>query len=228
MFTRILTSALIAGAAAGFLTALLQLAFVQPILLQAELFESGSLAYTLGMDWPLVPFAFDMQRDGLSILFTMIIYSGYGLILAALMSLAEERGSPISGRTGLLWGLAGFVTVHLGPGFSLAPEVPGVAAADVSERQVWWFATVFATGVAMWLIAFGKSWVAWGIAAILLLAPHIIGAPEPDTLQGPVPPEIAALFASRAFGVGLAAWIMLGVLAGGLWASAPEAVEDAL
>lgn len=226
MFTRILTSALIAGAAAGFLAALLQLAFVQPILLQAELFESGSLAYAAGMDWPQVPFAFDLQRDGLSVLFTMLIYSGYGLILVALMSLAEERGALVAGRTGLLWGVAGFVTVHLAPGVSMAPEVPGVAAADVGERQIWWFATVIAAGISMWLIAFGKNWAAWGAAVILLLAPHMVGAPQADILAGPVPPEIAALFAARAFGVGFAAWVILGILAGALWASAPEVEQE--
>ncbi|MEO9826426.1 MAG: CbtA family protein [Paracoccaceae bacterium] len=225
MFTRILTSALIAGASAGFLAALLQLAFVQPVLLQAELFESGALAFTPGMATPQVPFTFDLQRDGLSVLFTMLIYSGYGLILVALMSLSEDYYAPVSARAGLLWGIAGFVTVHLAPGISLAPEVPGVSAPDVSERQVWWFATVFAAGIALWLIAFGKSWVTWGAAVVLLLAPHLVGAPQPETLAGPVPPEIAALFAARALGVGLAAWVLLGLFAGALWAA--DATESA-
>lgn len=223
MFARILTSGLIAGASAGFLAALLQLAFVQTVLLQAELFESGALSFNPGMDWPAVPFSFEPQRDGLSILFTMLIYAGYGLILVALMSLAEERHALVTARTGILWGIAGFVTVHLAPGFSLAPEVPGASAADVSARQIWWFAAVIASGLALWLIAFGKSWVVWGAAVILLLAPHIVGAPQPNTLAGPVPPEIAALFAARAFGVGLAAWALLGLVAGALWASDPGA-----
>lgn len=227
MFTRILTSALIAGASAGFLTALLQLAFVQPVLLQAELYESGALTHTPGSPWPQVPFAFDPMRDGLSILFTMLVYAGYGLILVALMSLAEGRQAVISGRTGLLWGVAGFIAVHLAPGFSLAPEVPGVAAADITARQIWWFATVIAVCVALWLIAFGKGWSAWAPAVVLLLAPHIVGAPQPDVVAGPVPPEIAALFAARALGVGLAAWVMLGGLAGVLWASDAEVRETA-
>ena len=223
MFVRILTSALIAGASAGFLAALLQLAFVQPVLLQAELFESGALAFSPGMAVPNVPFAFDLQRDGLSILFTMLIYSGYGLILVALMSLSEDSQPPVTARAGLLWGVAGFITVHLAPGISLAPEVPGVAAADVTPRQIWWFATVITAGIALWLIAFGKGWAAWGAAIVLLLAPHVVGAPLPDTLAGPVPPEIAALFAARALGIGLAAWVMLGLLAGALWASEASA-----
>ncbi|NNE88693.1 MAG: cobalt transporter [Silicimonas sp.] len=225
MFTRILTSALIAGASAGFLAALLQLAFVQPVLLQAELFESGALVYTPGTPWPQVPFRFDPLRDGLSILFAMLVYAGYGLILVALMSLAEEKKAVITARTGLLWGVAGFVTVHLAPSISLAPEVPGGAAADITARQIWWFATVIAAGVALWLIAFGKGWSVWMTGVILLLAPHLVGAPHPATLNGPVPPEIAALFAARALGVGLAAWVILGLLAGALWASDAEVQE---
>jgi cobalt transporter subunit CbtA len=99
----------------------------------------------------------------------------------------------------------------------LSPEVPGVAAADVGARQVWWFATVATAAVGVWLIAFGNNWIAWGIAVVLMLAPHVIGAPEPETFTGPVPPEIGALFASRAFGVGMAAWVMIGCFAGYFW-----------
>lgn len=123
----------------------------------------------------------------------------------------------ITARTGLLWGLAGFVSVNFAPGFSLAPEVPGVAAADVYARQAWWGVTVVAAAVALWLIAFGRGWAAWGAAVALLLAPHLVGAPEPDVFTGPVPPEIGAAFAARAFGVGMAAWVMLGGFAGFFW-----------
>ena len=219
MFTRILTSALIAGSGAGLVASLLHFLFVQPVLLQAELFESGALQHFAhrATEMPVMTFAFDPVRDGLSIVFYMLIYSGYGLILVSLMSIADDQGSRVTARTGLLWGIAGFVTVLLAPGVSLAPEVPGVAAADVAPRQIWWFATVGATGVALWLIAFGKDHLVVGLAALLLLAPHLYGAPEPDVLTGPAPPEIAALYAARVFGVGLAVWACLGVFAGALW-----------
>jgi len=82
---------------------------------------------------------------------------------------------------------------------------------------MWWFPTVAATAVALWLIGFAKSWTAWGGAIILLLAPHIIGAPEPAVFTAPTPSEIGALFAARAFGVGLAAWVVLGALAAFFW-----------
>ncbi|WP_029059774.1 CbtA family protein [Stappia stellulata] len=227
MFTRILTSALFAGAAAGLIAALLQLYFVQPVLLHAELYEGGDLVH-FGTDSTVSAIqdlgGIDAVRDGLSLFFTMLIYCGYALILVSLMSLAEARGAVISARTGLVWGIAGFVVVHLAPGFTLAPEVPGVAAADVYERQIWWFSTVAASGIALWLIAFVNNWISYGIAAILLLAPHVIGAPEPDVFTGPVPTEIGALFAARAFGVGMVAWALVGCFAGYFWTqqSAPD------
>lgn len=220
MFTRLLTSALFAGAAAGLIAALLQLWFVQPVLLHAELYESGELVhFGAGASVSAVQdvSGVDLVRDGLSIVFTMLVYSGYAMILLALMSVAEERGARIDARTGLIWGLAGFVAVHFAPGFSLAPEVPGAAAADVAVRQIWWFTTVGMAAVAMSLIGFGKGWMAWAGAAVLLLAPHVFGAPQPEVFTGPVPTEIGALFAARALGVGMAAWVLLGTLAGFFW-----------
>lgn len=219
MFTRILTSALLAGAAAGLIAALLQLVFVQPILLHAELYETGQLVH-FGADpvsaHPDVG-GFDPLRDGLSILFNMLTYTGFALVMVAVMSLSETQGHVVSGRVGLLWGIAGFVAFHFAPGLTLAPEVPGVAAADVASRQIWWTATVAAAAIAMWLIAFGRGWTAWGVAIMLLAAPHLIGAPEPASFSGPVPTELGALFAARAFGAGLASWVLLGCFAGYFW-----------
>lgn len=219
MTSRFLISALMAGACAGLIAGILQLIFVQPVLLHAELYEGGDLVH-FGAEavsaHPDLP-GFDAVRDGLSIIFTMLIYTGYALMMIAAMGLAEERGAQITARTGVIWGIAGFVAFHMAPGFTLAPEVPGVAAADVGARQVWWFATVGAAAVAMWLLAFGQNWMLWGVAVILLAAPHVIGAPEPDVFTGPVPTEIGALFAARALGIGLAAWALLGMFAGYFW-----------
>lgn len=218
-YGRILTSALFAGVAAGLIAALLQLSFVQPILLHAELYESGELVHFGGeaiSAHPELP-GFDAVRDGMSILFTTLVYTGYAMILVALMSVAEQRGHEITARNGLLWGLAGFITFQLAPGVTLAPEVPGVAAADVGLRQIWWVGTVLASGIAMWLIAFGNGATAHVVAAALLLAPHVIGAPEPVTFTGPVPTEIGALFAARALGVGMAAWAILGTCSAYFW-----------
>ena len=224
MFARIVTSALFAGATAGLLIALLQYAFVQPVLLHAELYETGNLVH-----FGAAPISstqdvsgFDPMRDLLSVLFTMLTYCGYAMILVALMGVAEERGADITLRNGMIWGLMGFIAAHLAPAFSLPPEVPGVAAADVLLRQYWWFATVATAAIAMWLIAFHFTMVGLGAAIVLLLLPHIIGAPQPTEFTGPVPTEIGALFASRAMSVGLAAWVILGTFCAYFWTKEGE------
>ena len=245
MMSRLLTSALIAGAVAGLIAALLQLFFVQPVLLHAELYEGGEATHFAapsadhhhgealeGAEAPhdhgtpaeATPgennapgFVFDAPRDGLSILFSILVYAGYGLILIAAIALAENNGQRITARQGLFWGIAGFVAVQLAPAFGLAPELPGMAAADLGLRVTWWIATVAASAIGLWLIAFGKNWSFWAIGIVLLAAPHLVGAPHPAEFTGPTPPELAAQFAGRALGVGLAAWAVLGLLAATLW-----------
>lgn len=226
MFQKILTSALFAGFCAGLITAALQLVFVQPVLLHAELYEGGDLVH-FGAEAVRAHqdvSGIDLMRDGLSVLFTTLVYTGYALVLVACMGFAADRGVPVTLRSGLLWGLAGFIAMHFAPAFSLPPEVPGVAAAEVGARQIWWWSTAAATALALGLFAFGKGWLAWIPAILLLLAPHVIGAPHPHEFTGPVPPEIAALFASRALGVGLVAWVLLGVFSAWFWQR--EAVAD--
>lgn len=241
MLGRILTSALIAGVAAGLLAAVLQFALVQPVLLHAELYEGGELTHfggpaeaghaheagAGGHDHDHAAPAgegIDWQRDGLSVLFTMLVYSGYGLLLVAGFALAGLRGHEVSRpRQGLFWGLAGFLAVQLAPAVGLPPELPGMSAADVLPRQVWWIGTVAATAAGLWLIAFGRGWGAWGAAAVLIALPHLIGAPHPAEFAGPTPPELASQFAGRALGAGLVAWVLLGLFAAALWSRAGQA-----
>jgi len=218
MFMRLLTSAIFAGALAGLVGGILQLYFVQPVLLLAELYESGQLVH-FGAEPVMISMGyagFDLTRDLWSLAFSLLIYCGYGLMLVALMGIASDQ-SLISAhptfRHGIIWGVGGFVALHLAPSFGLAPEVPGGASADLEARQVWWFATTLATSVALWLFAFAKTRKMIGLGVILLFAPHLFGPPEVTYLRGPVPPEIAALFASRMLGVGLIAWVVLGAAA---------------
>lgn len=235
MLSRLLSSALIAGAAAGLIAALLQLGFVQPVLLHAELYEDGTLTHfaaggghdhgaDAGHDHPAAAPAphpgtggLDPARDGLSVLFSVLVYAGWGMLLVAAIALAENRGHRVTARQGMLWGLAGFIAVQFAPAFGLAPELPGMAAADLTRREIWWVATVLLSAGALWLAAFGKGWSAWGPAIVMAALPHLIGAPHPVDLTGPTPPELAAQFAGRALGVGLVAWVTLGLLAATLW-----------
>ena len=254
MLGRIVTSALFAGFLAGLIAALLQLALVQPVLLQAEEFESGARTLVVagpdsvsppGHDHAAVaghdPAAADGHdhaaaahehggngdevrvggfapiRDGLSLLFSVVIYTGYAFVVVAAMALASDRGVSVTARRGILWGLAGFVAFQLAPAIGLPPEVPGSVAADLGARQIWWLATVICSALGLGMLAFGRDWTLWGLAIGLLAAPHIVGAPEAEGFAGVVPAELAGLFAARALGVGMAAWAVLGLACGHFW-----------
>jgi len=227
MFTRIVTSALFAGGAAGLAAGILQWQFVQPVLLHSELYEQGLLTH-FGGTLNSTDVALDRlqpMRDALSIIFTMLLNTGYALILIALMSIRQQSGDELTPHKGIIWGIAGYVAVHLAPALSLPPEVPGVAAADVELRQIWWVCTVAATSIGLWLIAFSRNITRIIPAIILILLPHLIGAPEADVFTGPAPTEIGALFASRALGIGLASWAVLGYFSARFFISETKRAE---
>ena len=230
MLKRLLVSGLFAGFAAGLIAAALLQLFVTPVLQEAELYETGELVHFGGSGGSALEHDHDSHEhiDGeggdralLSLGAAIATNIGYALVLVALMALAERSGQVIS--AGLLWGVAGFVAFQLMPAFGHPPELPGNAAADLQGRQMWWAMTAVASSIGIACIAFGKGWGLWiaGIAALAL--PHIIGAPHPDMLSGPTPPEIAGLFASRALGVALIVWVALGSLAGYFWSSEDNA-----
>ena len=226
---RILTSAAIAGLGSGLLAAALQIWFLQPVLILAETYEPGAMADAMdggghghghdghdhadgdghgGAEYGAA------ARAGLVFAFSALIYTGYALVLAACMALAALRGVALDARTGAIWGVAGFAVFQMAPGFSMPPEAPGMAAADVELSQIWWWATAAATALGLALLAFGTGWVQRIAGAALILAPHVAGAPQPDGHAGAVPPEVAGLFVSRALGVSLIAWTAMGALAG--------------
>lgn len=238
MIKRMFASALFAGFAAGLIAAALQFVFVQPILRQAELYESGELVHVAAASpthdqvvhastgpvsaagqatLATTQTPVDWSRTGLTVLFTALVYTGYALVLVSAFALSELRGEAISGRAGIIWGLAGFIVVHFAPAAGLPPELPGMSAGDLTGRHYWWAGTVATTAVGLWLLGFGKSAQSWALGALLVLAPHMIGAPHPDQMSGPVPPELAALFVGRSLGVGMAVWVILGSLAATIW-----------
>ncbi|WP_225025854.1 CbtA family protein [Xinfangfangia pollutisoli] len=242
MFRKMLASAVFAGVAAGLLATLLHFVFVQKSLLLAEEYESGAVSHFQGAapaghdhgaaaepagteahdhaahdhgDAEAEPS--DLQRNALTGLFSILVYTGYAMVLVAGFGLAIAYGRRIGAREGLLWGLAGYAAFQLAPALGLAPELPGTAAADLAARQVWWWGTVLATGAGLALLAYGRGPIYVVLALVLLAAPHLIGAPHLDGFAGVAPPELAATFAARVLGVGLAVWAVLGWTAGAIW-----------
>jgi cobalt transporter subunit CbtA len=223
MLKSLFASALFAGVAAGLLAALLQMALLVPLIAEAELYETGEKTHFAEAGPAHGHDAGDHEEGGAlrhvqTVLFTMLAMCGFGLLLIAGFALAERLElDRITLAKGALWGLAGFAAFQLLPAIGLAPELPGASAAPLEQRQIWWLLTVVASAMGITGAVYG-GWV-WKLAGLALIAlPHLIGAPHPEAFFGSVPPELSALFAARALGVGAASWLALGAAAGWLWA----------
>ena len=234
-----LSSALIAGFVAGLLGALLQYVLVQPDIVLAERYETGALVHFAGVvggeaahdhsthdhgtaettDDRAAVSAF--QRQGLTVLFAILTYCGYGLVLMGVINLAHQIGIKIGLAQGVLWGLAGFMAFQLMPALGLPPELPGMPAADLDARQLWWAVTAICTGLGLWFLCYGTALWQRVVGAGLLTAPHVWGAPEVASFAGIIPPELAASFAAHSLGVGMITWMVLGGLLVTLWRAEP-------
>jgi cobalt transporter subunit CbtA len=151
------------------------------------------------------------ERNALTALFNIIDWIGFGLMLTGLLVLLRRT---ITWREGFLWGLGGFAAFVLAPGLGLPPELPGMPAAPLGPRQIWWIATVLATAAALWLIVFNRSPVAAAVAIVLIATPHLIGAPALDEFETNVPELLAHRFVVAVTLTTLLSWTLLGGLTG--------------
>jgi cobalt transporter subunit CbtA len=145
---------------------------------------------------------------------TIVMGVGYGLILLAAMSLAGVR---VTARTGLAFGVAGFIAVALAPAMGLPPEIPGSGAAELGARQAWWFFAVGATaiGIAGLLLA-TNIWLQIG-GVMLIALPQIFGAPHPQEYVSTAPAELAGHFAATSLAVTAIFWAVLGYASGAFY-----------
>jgi cobalt transporter subunit CbtA len=154
------------------------------------------------------------ERIFYTVLADVLASIGFAMLLAAISVLANIE---ITAKNGVIWGLAGFVALQLAPAFGLPPELPGMPAADLVARQAWWIATALATGAGTLAIAKLRNWTGIAVAAVLILAPHVVGAPQ---LEGEhasaVPAHLATSFAANSLFAGAVFWLIAGPLLGWL------------
>jgi cobalt transporter subunit CbtA len=164
------------------------------------------------------------ERTSFTALTTMLTGIGFSAMLFGVMALA---GKTINTRLGALWGLAAFACVSLAPALGLPPQPPGVAVADLHQRQLWWTGTVIATAVGAWLIAGQRrTWHLRAFGAMCLLLPHLIGAPVATGPNG-VPAELVRRFSIASVTTSGIFWLLAGTL-GGLIYSRNRADAQAL
>ena len=137
--------------------------------------------------------------------------AAFAAILAGVSLLS---GMAITRRNGVIWGLCGFLAATLAPAAGLPPELPGMPAGDLAARQIWWIATIAATGLGIYLIASRRE--AWAImAAVVVIAlPHVVGAPAAASHETTVPAGLAAAFAANAIAAGAVFWSLIGLFLG--------------
>ena len=138
---------------------------------------------------------------------------GFALMLAGLYTLR----APTRTSQGLLWGLAGYATFVLAPTLGLPPELPGTAAADLGQRQMWWIGTAASTAAGIALIAFGRNWLLKLLGVAILVVPHVIGAPQPAVHSMLAPQALETQFKIASQLTNVAFWLALGVLSAWLF-----------
>ncbi len=238
LFQRIFFAAVLSGLAAGAVMSGVQQWRVAPLILEAEVYEDAEAAARPPHDHDAAPEAEaaapaahehqadewkpdnGAQRIGLTVLANILAAMGFALVLAAISVLT---GIEVTAANGVIWGLCGFIVFHLAPAFGLPPELPGMPAADLGSRQIWWWGTAIATGAAFLVVARFRNWPSVAIGAVLVLLPHIIGAPPIPDEPSSVPAHLATSFAAAALTAGAVFWLLLGPLFGWLNARFAEA-----
>ena len=239
MIRNLFAAALLAALCAGLVTAGLQHFRVTPLILHAETFEGegghshgeaavaaehdhaeGTPAHTHEAAAAVTAVAAEewapqdgLERTAYTTLATVLAAAGFALLIGAVSMFA---GVPITFANGFLWGIAGFLTFSLAPAYGLAPELPGMPAADLVARQVWWVGTALATGAACLLLARTRAGWAFAVAVALVAIPHIIGAPPAPDEASAVPAHLATEFAAITLGTALVFWLVLGTVFGKL------------
>ncbi len=219
MFRRIFFAAVLAGVVAGLVLSVIQQWRVVPLIIQAELYEiSGTHAVEHAQDTtPAAPHTHEVaqeerfSRTALTVLATVLAGLGFALTTGAVSLLA---GVEITPKNGLLWGLGGFLSFSLMPGIGLPPDLPGMVAADLAARQIWWWGTVLASAGAIVLVVKWPNPVGVAIGAALILIPHLLGAPVPPDEPSNVPARLAAVYVINSLFSSMVFWLILGFVFG--------------
>ena len=231
IFRSIVLAAALVGLAAGLATGVARQFTLVPLILAAEVYEKAAEAApatathadgTAGHAHEATAAApgaaawepaDGLERTAWSLVAEVVAATGWALVLIAGFVVS---GRVVGWREGVIWGLAGFAAVVAAPGLGLPPELPGMPAADLVARQIWWIATALATIAGIAAIAFGRSvvWVVGGLA--LVAVPHLVGAPHPASIQTDVPDLLSHRFVVAATLTSLLGWSLIGGLAGAL------------
>ena len=136
---------------------------------------------------------------------------GFALLLVAVFA---WRGGA-SWRQGVLWGAAGFFVFFVNPAIGLRPAIPGAFGAELLDRQLWWLLAVACSAAGAGLLLLAPRAVAKVGGAVLIVVPHLAGAPHPvfKASEGLAPAGLADSFVVATAATNAAFWLLLGFVA---------------
>ena len=174
-FRTLVLSAFFIAIVAGLVFSAYQALIITPIIVNSEVYEVAEPV----SNQPEVIEAWvpedGLERHSWSFATNFLLCFAYALILLSAMTIK----SSVNTIKGLFWGGAAYLSIFVAPALGLPPEIPGMEAAHLEGRQAWWIFTVIITLLALWLIAF-QSPINKVIGIVLIVIPHIIGAPQPE------------------------------------------------
>ena len=220
MFSRILLTALVAGALAGVFIFAAHMVKITPLILHAEVYENAGTSQAHEAAAPAAEAKSEaeewapedgFERGAYTLLVDLLTSIGFAFVLVGAIALS---GREVDWRRGMIWGLCGFAAFFASPSFGLAPELPGMQAADLQARQIWWIGTVSLTAGGLALLFFADRRAIKAIGIMLIVIPHLIGAPVHEIQPGSLPAELAAEFVAVTLVVTGLFWLLLGGLTG--------------
>lgn len=208
-FRRLMLVATLAGLLSGALVTFLHQALSVPLILRAEALEAAMASQAGAL--PVADLHSPLARLASTALIQSLAAIGFSLLL---LSASIVSRSTLDARRGFAWGLAGFAVFFLAPALGLPPTLPGTEDASLQARQLWWLLTVLLTGAGLAMAVFGRFWMLQLPGVLLVLLPHIIGAPQLPHHVSLAPTEWTWAFVSAAALGNLLFWLALGALTG--------------
>jgi cobalt transporter subunit CbtA len=218
VLSRVLIVGLLAGLVAGLAIAALQHVTTTPLIKAAEIYETAQHSHDsaepgAGAAHEWEP-AEGFERTAATTIATIATAVGYAFILLAMLLAADE---PLEPKRAMAWGVCAFFSTGIATGLGLAPQLPGAAETDLVARQIWWLSTAALTGAGLYALLRIDTVVAKAVGVGMIMAPHIIGAPQPAAPESTVPAELAARFAASSLALHALTWILAAALVGHFW-----------
>ncbi|SPL62442.1 CbtA family protein [Ochrobactrum soli] len=217
-FRTLFFTALLAGLAGGLLSSAANITLTVPLILKAEVFEHAEArkAEVVASSSETSDHEHEAPaeaRDLLTLIATLLAYIGFALLLTVS---ADVLGIMNDWRAGFLGGIAGFLVFSLIPALGLPPELPGMPAAGLEARQLWWLGTVACAVAATVISARFKRKEAYAVGLLLVVLPFALGAPVAQVGATSVPRELYREFVLHTLVVSLMSWALIGSCVGWL------------